>query len=83
MTELAGVTEVPAGVKAWLGCVLAGGVALGLGSRVVMRVIAMMAEPRYQGATTGGGNVVGEITIKGTVGMIVPGMLGGAIGGAL
>ena len=48
-----------------------------------MRVIAMMAEPQFQGAATAGGNVVGEITIKGTVGMIVPGMLGGAIAGGL
>ena len=75
--------EARAGFKAWLGCVVAGGIVLGLGSRLVMRVIAVMAEPQFQGAATSGGNVVGAITLKGTLGMFIPGAFGGAIAGGV
>jgi hypothetical protein len=48
-----------------------------------MRVIAVLAGPEYQGASTGGGNIVGQITLKGTVGMLVPGALGGLLAGGV
>ena len=69
--------------KALSGCVVAGAVVLGLGSRLVMRVIAMLADPQFQGASTSGGNIVGEVTLKGTIGMLVPGAVGGLLAGTL
>ncbi len=69
--------------KALGGCVVAGALVLGLGSRLVMRVIALLAGPEYQGASTRGGNIVGQITVKGTIGMLVPGALGGLLAGGV
>ncbi|HXV33369.1 MAG TPA: hypothetical protein VD769_05105 [Gaiellaceae bacterium] len=49
---------------------LVGIVVAGLGSRVVMRLLAL-ADPDARGIITENGNVVGEITLGGTVGLIL------------
>lgn len=69
------------GVRPWLmgaiGCVLASALVLGGGSRIVMRVTAVIAEPEFLGTTTTGGNTVGRITFAGTIGLVWLGALGG------
>jgi len=69
------------GIKPWLmgaiGCVLASAVVLGGGSRIVMRITAMIADPQFIGTTTTGGNTVGRITFLGTIGLVWIGALGG------
>jgi hypothetical protein len=65
--------------------VVAGGVAGvlvgGLGSRLVMR-LAAIAAPEARGAVTENGNVVGDITLAGTVGLVVFAGLASAVIGA-
>ena len=53
----------------------------GLGSRLVMR-IAALAAPEARGLLTENGNVVGEITLAGTIALVVFGGIGSAIVGA-
>jgi hypothetical protein len=60
-----------------IGCVLASALVLGGGSRVVMRVTAIIAEPRFLGTTTTGGNTIGRITFAGSIGLVWLGALGG------
>ena len=61
------------GVRPWLmgaiGCVLASALVLG-GSRIVMRVTAIIADPELLGTTATGGNTVGRITFAGSVGLV-------------
>jgi hypothetical protein len=70
-------------LRALLANIVSGALVLGLGSRVVMRVIAILAGPEHEGASTGGGNIVGQITVKGSIGMLVPGAVGGVIAGLM
>ena len=69
------------GVRPWLlaalGCVLASALVLGGGSRIVMRVTALIAGPGFHGTTTTGGNTVGQITFAGSIGLVWLGALGG------
>jgi hypothetical protein len=65
-----------------LGGAIAGAVVGGIGGRLVMRLIATRAGPGAQGASTANGNIVGLVTIDGTVALIVFGGLAfGIIGG--
>ena len=56
---------------------LAGVVVLGFGSRIAMRVVAML-NPEATGNLTDAGEIVGTITLGGTVALIV---FGGGFGG--
>jgi hypothetical protein len=53
----------------------------GLGSRLVMR-IAAIAAPEARGLLTENGNVIGEVTLAGTIALLVVGGIGSAIVGA-
>src|SRR5919109_1108234 len=53
----------------------------GLGSRLVMR-IAALAAPEARGLLTENGNLIGEVTLAGTVALLVVGGVGAAIVGA-
>jgi hypothetical protein len=56
----------------------------GLGSRLVMRLSAIAAGSSVQGITTSNGNRVGEITLGGTIGLILfGGVFAGVVGGLL
>jgi hypothetical protein len=56
----------------------------GLGSRLVMRVSAIAAGSGVQGVTTANGNRVGEITVGGTIALIIfAGVFTGIFGGLL
>lgn len=60
-----------------LGCVLASALVLGGGSRLVMRITAIIAAPESIGQATMGGNVIGRITFGGSIGLVWIGALGG------
>lgn len=62
-------------------CGVAGVLVGGIASRLVMR-IAALAAPGARGLLTENGNVVGEITLPGTVALLVFGGIGSAIVGA-
>lgn len=62
---------------------IAGVIAGGVGSRIAMRISAIAAGPAEQGALTEAGNVVGRITLSGTVALIVLGGLVGTAGGLI
>lgn len=64
-----------------VGCGIAGALVGGIGSRLVMRVAALAA-PEVRGALTENGNVVGEITFAGTIGLMILAGVGSAIVGA-
>jgi hypothetical protein len=56
----------------------------GLGSRLVMRLSAVAAGSVMQGVTTSNGNRVGEITVAGTIGLVIfAGVFAGIFGGLL
>ncbi|HYO46041.1 MAG TPA: hypothetical protein VEY33_05075 [Gemmatimonadota bacterium] len=75
------VREVAAG---GLSGIVVGVIVGGLGSRLVMRVSAMAADSFVQGVTTANGNRVGEITLSGTIALIVfGGVFTGIFGGVL
>jgi hypothetical protein len=59
---------------------LAGLVSAGVGSRVVMRVIALF-DPSADGATTDAEATVGEITFGGTLNLLLLGAIAGVMGG--
>lgn len=67
--------------------VLAGGIAGvlvgGLGGRLAMRISAIAAGPSAQGMLTENGNMVGDITLEGTIGLVIFGALFGVIIGGL
>lgn len=61
---------------------LSGLVAGGIGGRVAMRIIAIVAGPDKVGLTTENGSRVGDITVEGTVGlMLFGGVFAGILGG--
>lgn len=72
-------------LRPWLmgaiGCVLAGAVTLGAGSRIAMRIAGMLTPPEFIGTPTVGGNIVGRVTIGGSIGLVWIGALGGIVGG--
>lgn len=75
------VREVAAGSLAGI---VVGIIVGGLGSRLVMRLSAIAAGSGVQGVTTSNGNRVGEITLGGTIGLIVfGGIFAGLFGGLL
>lgn len=53
-----------------VGCGIAGALVGGIGSRLVMRLGALAA-PEIRGALTENGNVVGDITFAGTIGLMI------------
>lgn len=56
----------------------------GLGARLVMRLSALAAGGVVQGVTTSNGNRVGEVTVAGTIGLIIfVGVFTGILGGLL
>ncbi len=64
--------------------VVVGIVVGGLGSRLVMRLSAIAAGSGLQGVTTANGNRVGEITVGGTIGLVIlGGVFAGIFGGLL
>jgi hypothetical protein len=70
-------------VLAWVRAVIVGAVVLGLGSRVVMRIVGALATPEHAGEATVAGNVVGNVTVGGSLGLMVPGAFAGGIAGLL
>jgi hypothetical protein len=73
--------EIAAGTLAGI---VVGIIVGGLGSRLVMRLSAIAAGSAVQGVTTANGNRVGEITVGGTIGLIIAGgVFGGIFGGLL
>ena len=64
-----------------LGCGVAGALVGGIGSRLVMRLGALAA-PEVRGALTENGNVVGDITFPGTIGLMFFAGVSSAIFGA-
>ena len=75
------VREIAAGT---LSGIVVGIVVGGLGSRLVMRLSAIAAGSGVQGVTTANGNRVGEITVGGTIALIIfAGVFTGTFGGLL
>lgn len=66
---------------ATVSCGIAGILVGGMGSRLVMRISALAA-PAARGLLTENGNVVGEITLAGTIGLLVFAGIGSAVLGA-
>ena len=62
-------------LAAALGGAVAGLVGLGVGLRVAMRVVALLNQEHF--VFTENGNVVGEVTLSGTLGILIAGVLGG------
>jgi hypothetical protein len=62
-------------------CGIAGALVGGIGSRLAMR-LAALAAPEVRGALTDNGNVVGEITIDGTIGLMIFAAASSAVFGA-
>src|SRR3954447_22001368 len=61
---------------------IAGSAVGGLGGRLVMRAVAML-HPDSVGAFTENGNRIGDITLGGTVFLLVFGLIFGVLGGVL
>lgn len=56
----------------------------GLGGRLIMKLIALAAEPAATGRVTSNGNTVGDLTVEGTLAIVVfSGIFSGLIGGLL
>ena len=56
----------------------------GLGGRLIMKLIALAAEPGATGRVTANGNTVGDLTVEGTLAIVVfSGVFSGLIGGLL
>jgi hypothetical protein len=64
-----------------IGCAIAGALVGAVGSRLVMR-LAALAAPEARGSLTENGNVIGEITLAGTIGLMLFAGVGSAIFGA-
>jgi hypothetical protein len=64
-----------------IACGVAGALVGGVGSRLVMR-LAALAAPEVHGMLTENGNVIGEITLAGTIGLMLFAGVGSAIFGA-
>lgn len=65
-----------------LGGIGVGAVVFGLGSRVAMRVVGMIASPEHAGEQTAFG-IVGRVTLAGVVGLVVFGSIAGLFCGLL
>jgi len=65
-----------------IGGAIAGLISAGVGSRVVMRIIAL-ADPDTDGANTDAEASVGEITFGGTIELLILGTIAGVMGGVL
>lgn len=61
---------------------IAGFISAGVGSRVVMRIIALMNDDRT-GAKTDASAIVGDISFGGTMSLLVLGTIAGVLGGLL
>lgn len=61
----------------------AAGALAGLGSRIVMRISGLAAGPEAIGQLTESGFVVGDVTFGGTLGIVILGVIGGALGGSV
>ena len=69
---------------ATVGGAIAGPLVLGFGGRLAMRITAGTSDDSVQGALTEAEEVVGEITLGGTIGLVIfIGLLGGLTGGLL
>jgi hypothetical protein len=66
---------------ATLAGMIAGGIVGGLGGRIAMRVSGFVAGPGQVGLTTTNGNRVGDITLGGTIGVLLVGVALGVLGG--
>jgi hypothetical protein len=66
---------------ATLAGMVAGGIVGGVGGRIAMRVTGFVAGPPLVGITTTNGNRVGEITLGGTIGVLLVGVALGVLGG--
>ena len=75
------VSDVPYG-RLVLGGVGVGAVVFGLGSRVAMRLVGIIASPEHLGEPTAFG-VVGRVTVAGVVGLVVFGSIAGLFSGLL
>lgn len=65
-----------------LGGVIAGPLVLGFGGRLAMRILAATSDDRVQGTLTDAEETVGEITLGGTLGLVIfVGLFGGVIAG--
>ena len=64
-----------------VGCGIAGALVGGIGSRLVMR-LAALAAPEVRGTLTESGNVIGEITLHGTIALMLIAGVGSAVLGA-
>lgn len=62
---------------------VAAGALAGLASRIVMRISGFAAGPGAVGELTESGFVVGEVTLGGTLALVLLGAIGGALGGAV
>ena len=62
---------------------LCGAVALGVGCRLAMRIVALLASDADQGTLTDAEAVVGEVSVGGTIFLALLGGAAGAIGGVL
>ncbi|HEV8469528.1 MAG TPA: hypothetical protein VGR46_07960 [Candidatus Limnocylindria bacterium] len=72
-----------AGIGSLAGAI-AGLLAGGIGGRVAMRIVAIVAGPDKVGLTTENGNRVGDITVEGTLGLVLfAGVFGGILGGLI
>ncbi|NNL12809.1 MAG: hypothetical protein HKO82_03870, partial [Acidimicrobiia bacterium] len=63
--------------------VVAGVIVGGIGGRILMRISAVAAPDHVMGASTEGGNRVGEITLGGTLGLIIFVGIGFGVVGAI
>ncbi len=61
---------------------VAGFISAGIGSRVVMRIIAVLNDDR-DGVMTDASATVGEISLGGTMGLLLLGVVAGVLGGLL
>lgn len=80
--EAAWRAQVEAAGRGVLAGVLAGILVPGFGSRLVMKVVALVAGPSAEGMVTENGNVIGAFTLDGTLGLVIfAGATTGAFGG--
>ena len=61
--------------------VIAGLLAGGVGSRIAMRISAVAGGDSISGLVTENGNIVGDITLEGTMFLLVLGAIAGTVGG--
>lgn len=61
---------------------LAGIVVAGIGGRIVMRLAAILV-PSSVGSFTGNGNRIGDITLSGSLGLVLFGLIVGLVGGTI